>query len=75
MCRSTEGVKQWILNQNFDKPFEYLKIELETKLFFVSMWNFSLVSGTELKFSLSAVVVKIWHVEVDIVKSQDICSV
>ena len=37
--------------------------------------KFSLVSGTELKFTLSAVVFKMQHVEVDVIKSQDICSI
>ena len=37
--------------------------------------KFSLVSGTELKFTLPAVVLKIQHVEVDVIKSQEICSI
>ena len=60
-------------NQNFDKPFDYLKIELE-KLFSFHV-KFSLVSRTELKFTLSTVVFKIQHVEVDVMKSQNICSI
>ena len=58
-------------NQNFDKPFDCLKIELETKSFSFHI-KFSLVSGTGLNFSLSAVVLKIQHVKVDAIKSQDI---
>ena len=61
-------------NQNIDKPFDCLKIELETILFSFHV-EFSLVLGIELKFTLSAVVLKIWHVEVDVNKSQDICPI
>ena len=61
-------------NQNFDKPFDYLKIELETKSFSFYV-KVSLVLGTELKFTLYTVVLKIKHVEVDVIKSQDICSI
>ena len=39
-------------NQNFDKLFDWLKIELETKFFFSFHVQFSLVSGTKLKFTL-----------------------
>ena len=46
-------------NQNFDRPFDCLKIELETKNPFSFPLKFSQVSGTELKFPLSAVVLKI----------------
>ena len=42
-------------NQSFDKPFDYLEIELESKILFSFHVKFSLVSGTELKFTLSAV--------------------
>ena len=45
-------------NQNFDKPFDCLKIELEPKFFSFHV-NVSLLSGTDLKFSLFAVVLKI----------------
>ena len=45
-------------NQKFDKPFDCLKIEVETK-YFSFHEKFSLVLGTELKFTLSAVVLKI----------------
>ena len=62
--------------QNLDKPFDFLKIELETKMFFFSVHvKFTLVPRTELKFTLSALVLKIKHVEVDVIKSQDICSI
>ena len=60
--------------QNFDKQFDWPKIELKRKVF-SSYVKFSLVSGTQLKFFLSAVVLKIQHVEVDAIKSQDICSI
>ena len=53
-------------NHNFNKPFDCLKIELET-FFFVHV-KFSLIWGTKLKFSLSTVVLKIQHVEVDVIK-------
>ena len=42
-------------NQNFEKPFDYLKIELETIVFSFHV-TFSVVLGTELKFTLTAVV-------------------
>ena len=42
-------------NQNFDKPFDCLKIDLDT-IFFSFHMKFSLVLGTEVKFTLSAVV-------------------
>ena len=45
-------------NYNFEKPFECLKIELET-----------------IFFPLSAVVLKIQHEKVDVIKSQDVCSI
>ena len=45
-------------NQNFDKPFDCHKIELVT-IFFSFHLRFSLVSKTELIFTLSAVVLKI----------------
>ena len=60
-------------NHNFEKPFDCLKIELETNFFSFHVKVY-LVSGTELKFTLSAVVLKIQHVEVDVIKSQEICS-
>ena len=56
-------------NQTFDKPFDCLKIELVTNIFFPSCVKFSLVSGDELKFTLSVAILKIWHVEVDVIKS------
>ena len=45
-------------NQNLDQPFDCLKMELETNLFSFHVKS-SLVSGTELKFTLSAAVLKI----------------
>ena len=45
-------------NQNFDKPFDCLKIGLET-IFYSFHVKYSLVSGTDLKFTLSAVLLKI----------------
>ena len=41
-------------------------------MFFSYHVKFSLVLGTDLTFTLSTVVLKIWHVEVDVIKSQDI---
>ena len=49
-------------------------MELET-FFFFPCKICSLVLGTELKFSLSLVVLKIQHVEVDVIKSEDICFI
>ena len=45
-------------NQHFGKLFDYPKIELE-KIFLSLHETFSLVLGTELIFTLSAVVLKI----------------
>ena len=61
-------------NQNFNEQFDCLKIELET-IFFSFYVKFSLFSGTELKFTLSRVVLKIHHVEVDVIKLKEIFSI
>ena len=45
-------------NYNFDQQFDCLKIKLET-IFLSFHVKFTLVLGTELKFTLSAVVLKI----------------
>ena len=50
-------------NQNFDTPFDCFKFELEMNFFSFHV-KFSLILGTELKFTLSAVVLKMQHVEV-----------